>query len=70
MLNFRSPLVLAGAPAGFVVAAAAWFVFDGAGFVTIRPTTVRDLAGYSLIVITLLFFATLFLDRSWTREER
>jgi POT family proton-dependent oligopeptide transporter len=42
----------------------------GAGIVTILPTTVRDLAGYSLIVITIAFFATLFLDRSWTREER
>jgi POT family proton-dependent oligopeptide transporter len=40
------------------------------GAVTILPTTVRDLAGYSLVVITVAFFATLFLDRSWTREER
>ncbi len=38
--------------------------------VTLMPTTVRDLAGYSLIAITVVFFAVLFLDRSWTREER
>jgi POT family proton-dependent oligopeptide transporter len=45
-------------------------VLAGAGVITILPATVRDLAGYSLIAITVLFFATLFLDRSWTREER
>jgi len=41
-----------------------------AGIVTILPTTIRNLAGYSLIVITIAFFAVLFLDRSWTSEER
>ncbi len=41
-----------------------------AGVMTIPPTTVRNLAGSSLIAITVVFFAVLFLDRSWTREER
>ena len=45
-------------------------LLSGAGVVTIHPTTVRDLAGYSLVVITVVFFAMLFLDRSWTRDER
>ena len=40
-----------------------------AGIVTISPTTVRDLTGYSLLVITVVFFASLFLDRSWTRRR-
>jgi POT family proton-dependent oligopeptide transporter len=40
------------------------------GTITIHPTTVRDLAGYSLIAITVVFFSMLFLDRSWTRDER
>jgi POT family proton-dependent oligopeptide transporter len=41
-----------------------------AGIISITPTTVRDLTGYSLLVITVVFFATLFLDRSWTPQER
>jgi POT family proton-dependent oligopeptide transporter len=40
------------------------------GTVTVSPTGVRDVAGYSLLVITVVFFASLFMDRSWTREER
>jgi POT family proton-dependent oligopeptide transporter len=31
---------------------------------------VRAFAGYSLIAITVVFFTMLFLDRSWTRDER
>ena len=41
-----------------------------AGIISISPTTVRDFTGYSLLVITVVFFATLFLDRSWTPQER
>ncbi|HUF46376.1 MAG TPA: peptide MFS transporter [Vicinamibacterales bacterium] len=41
-----------------------------AGLFTITPMLVRDVAGYSLLAITVIFFAVLFLDRSWTREER
>lgn len=40
------------------------------GAVTIAPTTVRDVAGYSLTLITVVFFANLFMDRSWTPDER
>ncbi len=45
-------------------------VAAAAGIVTIEPTTARDLMAYSLLVITIVFFTTLFLDRSWTRQER
>jgi POT family proton-dependent oligopeptide transporter len=41
-----------------------------AGVISISPTTVRDWTGYSLLIITVVFFATLFLDRSWTPQER
>jgi len=40
------------------------------GAITITPTTVRDLAGYSLLIITIVFFANLFMDRTWTPDER
>jgi len=40
------------------------------GVLTITPTGVRDWTGYSLLVITVLFFATLFMDKSWTTAER
>jgi POT family proton-dependent oligopeptide transporter len=45
-------------------------VAAAAGIITIEPTTARDFMAYSLLVITVVFFATLFLDRSWTRQER
>jgi POT family proton-dependent oligopeptide transporter len=45
-------------------------VLAAAGAITIDPLTVRDLTGYSLLIITVVFFAMLFLDKSWTREER
>jgi POT family proton-dependent oligopeptide transporter len=40
------------------------------GAVTISPTTVRDVAGYSLLIITVVFFSNLFMDRTWTPDER
>ena len=40
------------------------------GTLNVAPTTVRDIAGYSLLIITVVFFATLFLDKSWTPDER
>lgn len=40
------------------------------GAVHIAPLFVRDLVGYSLTVITVVFFANLFMDRSWTPGER
>jgi proton-dependent oligopeptide transporter, POT family len=41
-----------------------------AGVIDLQPTTFRDVTAYSLLIITVVFFATLFLDRTWTREER
>jgi POT family proton-dependent oligopeptide transporter len=56
---------------GLALAALTLFgVLSATGTVTIHPTTVRDLAGYSLVGITVVFFSTLFLDRSWTHDER
>ncbi|HVG72419.1 MAG TPA: peptide MFS transporter [Vicinamibacterales bacterium] len=40
------------------------------GSVVLSPELIRNLTAYSLLAITVVFFATLFLDRSWTREER
>ncbi len=40
------------------------------GVMTILPTTVRDVVGYSLLVITVAFFGSAFLNRSLTHEER
>jgi POT family proton-dependent oligopeptide transporter len=37
---------------------------------TITALLVRDLAGYSLLIITVVFFGALFLDKGWTKEER
>ncbi len=36
----------------------------------ISRTSVSTVAGYSLLVITVVFFTRLFLDRSWTPDER
>jgi POT family proton-dependent oligopeptide transporter len=66
--KFRRQAWIWGGGAVALLAVIALLAFAGA--VTIQPTTVRTLAGYSLLVITVVFFATLFLDRSWTREER
>jgi POT family proton-dependent oligopeptide transporter len=40
------------------------------GVIHITPTGVRDWVGYGLLVITVAFFAFLFLDKEWTRTER
>jgi POT family proton-dependent oligopeptide transporter len=40
------------------------------GAIDVAPTRVRDIAGASLLIITVAFFATLFMDKSWTRDER
>lgn len=40
------------------------------GVITIAPTAVRDFAGYSLLIITVVFFSNLFMDRTWTPDER
>jgi POT family proton-dependent oligopeptide transporter len=51
-----------------LIVAAAWL--GAAGIIAILPTTVKNAAGASLVAITVVFFAILFIDRSWTREER
>ncbi len=40
------------------------------GVVSLSAASVRDWAGYSLLVITVLFFGSLFIDKSWTATER
>jgi proton-dependent oligopeptide transporter, POT family len=40
------------------------------GTMNITPTAVRDIAGYSLLIITVVFFTNLFIDRTWTPDER
>jgi POT family proton-dependent oligopeptide transporter len=55
---------------GAVVLLVLMGVAAAAGLFTLTATLVRDVAGYSLLIITVAFFATLFLDRSWTGEER
>jgi POT family proton-dependent oligopeptide transporter len=63
----RQALVWGGAALAVLVLVG---VLAAAGAITIDPLTVRDLTGYSLLIITVVFFAMLFLDKSWTREER
>ena len=56
---------------GLVVAVIAAVTFASmSGMLSITPIGVRDWVGYSLLLITVLFFATLFFDRSWTTAER
>ena len=40
------------------------------GVLTITPMLVRDVVGVLLLVSTVVFFAMLFLDKSWTPAER
>ena len=63
----QQALVWGGAGVG-VLAVLALLAWSGA--IALSPTTVRNITAYSLVGITVVFFATLFLDRSWTREER
>jgi POT family proton-dependent oligopeptide transporter len=56
--------------AGALAVIAAWALWQRSTAGGIQPTAIRDAAGYSLVLITVVFFARLFLDRSWTREER
>ena len=64
----RQALIWGGAGAGVIGLWLLWkLVIQQA---SIDPTTVRDLAGYSLLAITVVFFGNLFLDRTFTREER
>ncbi len=40
------------------------------GVLALNATTVRDWAGYSLLIITVVFFGSLFTDQSWSPAER
>jgi POT family proton-dependent oligopeptide transporter len=40
------------------------------GALTITPTGVRDWVGYALLIITVFFFANLFMQKEWTSTER
>ena len=40
------------------------------GAVSITPTELADFAGYFLLILTLVFFAWLFLSPGWTARER
>jgi POT family proton-dependent oligopeptide transporter len=53
---------------GGVVLAAVLAV--GMRLVPVTPTGIADAAGYGLLIVTLAFFAWLFLSPGWTREER
>jgi len=41
-----------------------------AGLFAVTPLLIRDVAGTSLLVITVVFFAVLFRDSAWTAAER
>lgn len=41
-----------------------------AGTLSVTPLQVSTAIGYLLLAVTVAFFAWLFLDRSWTRDER
>ena len=66
--KYKKQAVRYAGGAGALVVAVALLAL--AGVISISPTTVRDVTGYSLLVIIVVFFATLFLDRSWTPQER
>ncbi len=40
------------------------------GIITVSAAQVAEVVGYLLLIGTVAFFAWLYLDRSWTREER
>ncbi len=53
-----------------VAVIAAIAIASMSGMLTITPVGVRNWAGYSLLIITVLFFAALFMDKEWTTAER
>ncbi len=63
----RQALVWGGAAMAVLVVVG---LLVSTGTMTVQTTTLRDVAGYSLLAITVVFFSMLFLDGSWTREER
>ncbi|MSO96871.1 MAG: MFS transporter [Rhodospirillaceae bacterium] len=51
-------------------AAALITIASWTGILSITPQFISDAAGASLMVITVVFFGALFLDKSWTPAER
>jgi POT family proton-dependent oligopeptide transporter len=45
-------------------------ILGAAGIMAITPTGVRDIAGTLLLIVTVVFFGNLFLDKSFTPDER
>ncbi|MBL8643357.1 MAG: peptide MFS transporter [Rhodospirillaceae bacterium] len=63
----RQAFMYGGAAAALVILAA---LASTTGLLNITAILIRDLAGYSLLVITVVFFGMLFTDKNWTKEER
>jgi POT family proton-dependent oligopeptide transporter len=63
----RKALVYLGAVLAAALVAA---LAVGAGLITLTPKLISDAAGGALLVITVVFFGGLFLDKSWTADER
>ena len=68
MAQFKRQAILYGGVAVGVVALVA--LASAVGLLTITPNLISDTAGSVLLVLTVVFFARLFLDKSWTPEER
>jgi POT family proton-dependent oligopeptide transporter len=65
-LRLRTSIVAIALMAAVVAFAVASYT----GALTITPKQVSDAAGYGLLIVTVAFFAWLFLTPGWTREER
>ena len=63
----RQAVMWTGAGLALLGLWAVWRTVSGQPF---DATSIRDAAGYSLLIITVIFFVRLFADASWTREER
>ena len=59
-----------GVVAVVVAALVAVVAASARGLVQLSPTVVADIAGYTLLIVTVLFFAWLFFGATWTRQER
>jgi proton-dependent oligopeptide transporter, POT family len=63
----RKALIFGGITLAVLVA---FGIAAGTGVIPVSAEQIADAAGYALLVGTLIFFGWLYLDRSWTREER
>lgn len=67
-LKYRKQAMRWGAAVAAVAILAAFASFTG--LLKITPLFIRDVAGASLLIVTVVFFGMLFVDKSWTGEER